>query len=74
MRTYSTTDEAIHREIEAAIGREYLDMYDIEAIADRVIISVFDWGGQVSYALDPELDPEDFWEIAAEHEMSTVAG
>lgn len=74
MRTYSTYDEAIYREIEEAIGSEYLDMYDIDAIANRTIIGVFDWGGQIGYRFDPEIDPEQFWEIASEHEISQAAG
>ncbi|WKS66805.1 hypothetical protein NLL33_11435 [Corynebacterium accolens] len=57
MRTYSTRDEAINREILEPLG-EYADSHNIDALADELIISVNN-GAEVQFMLKPEID---FWQ------------
>lgn len=63
MRTYSTKTDAIQREIIEPLG-EYAGGYDIDAIADKIIIP---GGTAVSpqFSIDPAAD---FWAIVARNE------
>ena len=63
MRTYSTKNEAIKREIVEPLG-EHAGDHDIDAIADEIIIS----GGTAvhpQFSIDPAAD---FWAIVARNE------
>lgn len=63
MRTYITKTEAIQREIVEPLG-EYADDYDIDAIADEIIIH-----GGTAVAPQFSIDPAaDFWAIVARNE------
>lgn len=64
VRTYTTRDEAIRREIIEAIESDgvHSDQYDIDAIADRVL-----GGHEEGYALTVGID--EFWEIVTENEI-----
>lgn len=63
MTTYTTRNEAIHYEIELPLG-EYADEYDIDAIADEVIITT---GEGVDYGFTTIDDDADFWAIVEKH-------
>lgn len=74
MNLYTTRNEAIEREIRAALapGLDDLDgpvddYYDVEAIADEVITTTVTAGGQLRYCQDPDIDPALFWEIVEQH-------
>lgn len=63
MRSYSTKNDAIQREIIEPLG-EYAGNYNIDAIADEIIIS-----GGTAVAPQFSIDPAaDFWVIAARNE------
>lgn len=64
MTTYSTRDEAIEREIVAALA-EYAADYDIEAIADEVL-------GDYGEGYVCKVDTDTFWEVVAKHDRSAV--
>lgn len=64
MDTYTTRNEAIHYEIELSLG-EYADEYDIDAIADEVIIAT---GEGVDYGFTID-DDADFWAIIEKHAL-----
>lgn len=62
--TYSTINEAIYREIIVPLW-EYVDEFDIDAIADDLIIH----GGK---PVNPEfyIDPDkDFWAVVEKHAL-----
>lgn len=65
---YTDRSEAIHSEITSVLG-VHVDEYDIDAIADRVLIGV---GEGVYYRIirDPDIDEDEFWDIVAANERS----
>ena len=74
MNLYTTRNEAIEREIRAALapGLDDLDgpvddYYDVDAIADETITTTVTAGGQLRYCQDPDIDPDLFWEIVEQH-------
>ena len=63
MRSYTTKNDAIQREIIEPLG-EYAGGYDIDAIADEIIIP-----GGTAVAPQFSIDPAaDFWAIVAQNE------
>jgi hypothetical protein len=64
VRTYTTRDKAIRREIIEAIESDgvHSDQYDIDAIADRVL-----GGYEDGYALTVGID--EFWGIVTENKI-----
>lgn len=64
MTTYTTRNEAIDREIIQPLG-EYADQFDIDAIADQVLVSV---GEGIDYRFTANEDV-DFWDVVAQHEI-----
>ncbi|HDM2782266.1 hypothetical protein QP916_03690 [Corynebacterium accolens] len=64
MTTYTTRNEAIDREIIQPLG-EYADQFDIDAIADQVLVSV---GEGIDYKFTTN-DDVDFWDVVAQHEI-----
>lgn len=71
-KIYSTRDEAVREEMMVALG-EYVDEFDIDAIADEVIVSLTVRDEHDNILLDQSgyyvgVDDEEFWEIVAKHE------
>lgn len=64
MTTYTTRNEAIDREIIQPLG-EYAGQFDIEAIADQVLVSV---GEGIDYRFTTN-DDIDFWDVVAQNEI-----
>lgn len=64
MNTYTTHDEAVQREIIEPLG-EFADEYDIDAIADEVIVEV---GEGVDYGFTIDEDA-DFWAIVEKYAL-----
>lgn len=64
MTTYTTRNEAIDREIIQPLG-EYAGQFDIDAIADQVLVSV---GEGIDYRFTTNGDV-DFWDVVAQHEI-----
>lgn len=64
MTTYTTRNEAIDREIIQPLG-EYADQFDIDAIADQVLVSI---GEGINYRFTTS-DDVDFWDVVAQHEI-----
>lgn len=64
MTTYTTRNEAIDREIIQPLG-EYADQFDIDAIADQVLVSV---GEGIDYRFTTS-DDVDFWDVVAQNEI-----
>lgn len=64
MTTYTTRNEAIDREIIQPLG-EYAGQFDIDAIADQVLVSV---GEGIDYRFTTN-DDVDFWDVVAQHEI-----
>lgn len=64
MTTYTTRNEAIDHEIIQPLG-EYADQFDIDAIADQVLVSV---GEGIDYKFTTN-DDVDFWDVVAQHEI-----
>lgn len=64
MTTYTTRNEAIDREIIQPLG-EYAGQFDIDAIADQVLVSV---GEGIDYRFTTN-DDIDFWDVVAQHEI-----
>jgi len=65
MHYYTTRDEAIEREIIAAIeagGVAGRDEYDVDAIADEVL-----GGFEDGYAV--KVDDDEFWQAVERHEL-----
>lgn len=73
MNLYTTRNEAIEREIRAALEPSadltgpIDDAFDIDAIADTVITMVVFEGGGVFYCQDSAIDDEEFWRIVERH-------
>lgn len=69
MTAYSTRNEAIDREIIAAIeaGDATRSEFDIDAIADEVIDQVITETGQVTYQVTA--DTADFWATVERHAL-----
>lgn len=69
MTAYSTRNEAIEREIIAAIeaGDATRSEFDIDAIADEVIDQVITETGQVTYQVTADTD--DFWAAVERHAL-----
>lgn len=64
MTTYTTRNEAIDREIIQPLG-EYAGQFDIDAIADQVLVSV---GEGIDYKFTTN-DDIDFWDVVAQNEI-----
>lgn len=64
MTTYTTRDEAVQRLIIEPLG-EWVDDFDIDAIADEVIITT---GEGVDYGFTID-DDADFWGIVEKHAL-----
>lgn len=65
--SYTTKAEAIERGIVPALGDEYGDNYDIDALADEVLYTTGE-GTQYRYHV---IDDEDaFWAAVARHDIS----
>ncbi|MDK8680205.1 hypothetical protein [Corynebacterium accolens] len=64
MTTYTTRNEAIDREIIQPLG-EYAGQFDIDAIADQVLVSV---GEGIDYRFTTS-DDVDFWDVVAQNEI-----
>ncbi|MGC3907790.1 hypothetical protein ACPV6D_05365 [Corynebacterium propinquum] len=64
MTTYTTHDEAVQREIIEPLG-EFADEYDIDAIADEVIVEV---GEGVDYGFTID-EGADFWAIVEKYAL-----
>ena len=64
MTTYTTRNEAIDREIIQPLG-EYAGQFDIDAIADQVLVSV---GEGIDYRFTTN-DDIDFWDVVAQNEV-----
>lgn len=64
MTTYTTRNEAIDREIIQPLG-EYAGQFDIDAIADQVLVSV---GEGIDYRFTTN-DDVDFWDVVAQNEI-----
>lgn len=63
--TYSTVNEAVHYEIITPPLNEYADEFDIDAIADDLIIH----GGtpvNPKFYIDPD---KDFWAVVEKHTL-----
>lgn len=77
MNLYATRNEAVDREIRAALaaglddlladGGTVEDYYDIEAIADETLELFISPGRPVCYCLRPDIYPSLFWDIAERH-------
>lgn len=73
MNLYTTRNEAIEREIRAALEPSadltgpIDDAFDIDAIADETIEMFITEGGMVCYCMSPDIYPSLFWDIAERH-------
>ena len=73
MNLYTTRNEAIEREICAALEPSadltgpIDETFDIEAIADETITMFITEGGMVCYCQSPDIDPDQFWKIVECH-------
>lgn len=73
MNLYTTRNEAIEREIRAALelsadlAGPIDEAFDIDAIADETITMFVTEGGMVCYCQSPDIDPDRFWEIVECH-------
>lgn len=73
MALYTTHNEAVEREIRAALESSadltgpIDDAFDIDAIADETITMVVFEGGGVFYCQDSGIDGDRFWEIVEKH-------
>ncbi len=73
MTLYATRNEAIEREIRAALEPSadltgpIDEAFDIDAIADETITMFVTEGGGVFYCQDSDIDGGQFWEIVEKH-------
>lgn len=73
MNLYTTRNEAIEREIRAALEPSAdltgpIDAaFDVEAIADATITQCVSETGRVYYCVRSEIDADTFWEIVERH-------
>lgn len=68
MTTYTTYEEAVQREIIEPLG-EWVEDFDIEAIADEVIVSVGE-GVNYRFTLEEGFEEHDtFWGVVAKHAL-----
>lgn len=65
---YTDKSEAIYREIIPILG-DFVEDFDIDAIADRVLIGV---GEGVHYRIirDPDIDEDELWDIIEANDRS----
>lgn len=64
MNTYTTRDDAIHYEITIALG-EYVDEFDVDAIADQVLTTTGE-GSNYRYILNEDVD---FWAVVEDNAL-----
>lgn len=73
MNLYITRNEAIEREIRAALESSadltgpIDEAFDIDAIADETITMFVTEGRMVTYCLSADIYPSKFWEIVEKH-------
>lgn len=73
MNLYTTRNEAIEREIRAALEPSadltgpIDEAFDIDAIADETITMFVTEGRMVTYCLSADIYPSKFWEIVEKH-------
>ena len=72
--TFTTRNAAIQSHIIDAIdaGEASSTEYDIDAIADEVIIEYTTPQGEVRYAMNPEIDEDTFWGIVEANEQEPL--